>query len=244
MNRFLQVDEDESTFGDPLDRAGKIVVQENHRGGFLGDVGPGDVHGNPQISFLEGRRIVDPIPRDAANMAHLLGSADNLELVFGRRAGKDDLVLPEDVVPLAIRQGVNLFPVDHNGTKLMFTNLGHGPTGALGYHGFGLAEHQIDLPTNGFGREGMIPRNHDDFDPSRPTLSNGFPHPMLRRILERDETDEDKIARGVVLGLLVENKILGVLIARQPQLGKAQDAMSSAGHVLVGFGVRVPVRVG
>src|SRR5207244_946343 len=103
LNRLLQVLEDESTFLNASNSACKIVIQENHRCGFLGDVRSGHVHSNAQISLLQCGRVVDAVTSNTNDVAHALCTADDFQLVLWRRASKDDLVLHEDVVPLVIR---------------------------------------------------------------------------------------------------------------------------------------------
>ena len=83
-----------------------------------------------------------------------LGTADNLQFVLGGGTGKDDFILPKDIVPLRVSQGINLFTVHHNGMEFVLANFFDGLASPLGYHGFGVAKRQVDLTTNGFSSSG------------------------------------------------------------------------------------------
>ena len=51
------------TFFHSGNNGGKVVVQQDHVGGLLGDVRSSDPHGNADVCFLQSRRVVHAITR-------------------------------------------------------------------------------------------------------------------------------------------------------------------------------------
>ena len=49
------------TFFHSCNDGGEVVVQQDHVGGLLGDVRPGDTHGNTDVGLLQGRRVVHTV---------------------------------------------------------------------------------------------------------------------------------------------------------------------------------------
>ena len=51
----------ERAFFHRRDNGGEVVVGQHDVGRLLGDVGPGDAHGNADVGRLQGRRVVDAV---------------------------------------------------------------------------------------------------------------------------------------------------------------------------------------
>jgi len=49
------------------DDGGKVIVQQDHVGRLLGDVGAGDPHGNADVCLFQGWRVVDTVTRHGHN---------------------------------------------------------------------------------------------------------------------------------------------------------------------------------
>merc|ERR1711868_155800 len=58
---LLQVVEDQPALLNTSDNGGKVVIEQDHVGSLLGDVGAGDTHGNTDVGLLQGGRVVDTI---------------------------------------------------------------------------------------------------------------------------------------------------------------------------------------
>ena len=86
MNR-AQVVVDPPPFAHRPDDGGEVVVEEDHRAGFLRHVGPGDAHGHADVGSLERGRIVHAVAGHGDELALLLKRRDDSQLLLGRDAG-------------------------------------------------------------------------------------------------------------------------------------------------------------
>jgi hypothetical protein len=84
-----EVVEDGAAFLDGGDDGGEVVVEQDHLGGLLGDIGAGDAHGHADFRALEGGGVVDAVAGHGDDLAALLQGGDDAQLVFGRDAGID-----------------------------------------------------------------------------------------------------------------------------------------------------------
>ena len=58
---LLQVVEDQATLLHTGHDGGEVVIEEDHVGGLLGHVGPGDAHRHSDVRLLQSRRVIDTI---------------------------------------------------------------------------------------------------------------------------------------------------------------------------------------
>ncbi|EXI65151.1 MAG: hypothetical protein AW08_03423 [Candidatus Accumulibacter adjunctus] len=80
---------DRPAFLDRPHDAGEIVVGQHHGGGFAGDIGSGDAHGDADVGGLQRRCIVDAVAGHGDDLATRLQRFDDAQLVLGRDAGED-----------------------------------------------------------------------------------------------------------------------------------------------------------
>jgi hypothetical protein len=66
---------------------GKIVVGQDHIGCAFCHVGTGQAHGASDIGGLEGRGVIDPVPRHGHDLAPLLPGFHDSHLVLRGHAG-------------------------------------------------------------------------------------------------------------------------------------------------------------
>ena len=74
---------------DGLDDRGEVVVGEDHRRGFLRDLGAGDPHRDPDVGPLQRRRVVHAVAGHRDDVALALERVDEPDLVLGRDARDD-----------------------------------------------------------------------------------------------------------------------------------------------------------
>merc|ERR1712004_171652 len=126
-NGLLQVVKDQPALLNTSNNGGKVVVEQDHVSGLLGDVGAGDTHGNTDVGLLQGGRVVDTISGDGNDGAHPLATLHNNQLLLGRSSGKDDLVVVhEHFVQLLLREVLDLYTMDDGSTGLSRVHLRHG----------------------------------------------------------------------------------------------------------------------
>ena len=100
----------------PLDRPhdrGEGVVEQDHHGRLLGDVGPAEAHRHPDVGPPERGRVVDPITGHGDNLIQGLEAVDDPQLVRRRDAGAQQLAPGADgAQPLRERGLVERLEVD------------------------------------------------------------------------------------------------------------------------------------
>ena len=68
---------------------GEVVVQQDHVGRFLGDVGAGDAHGHADVGLAQGRSVVDAVAGHGHDVPLLLQGLHDGELLLRRDPGVD-----------------------------------------------------------------------------------------------------------------------------------------------------------
>jgi hypothetical protein len=96
-NDLFEIVKDDAAVLDGLDDRGE-GVEEHHVGGLDGNVGAA-AHGDADVGRLERGRVVDAVARHGHD-AVLLELLDNAQLLLGRRARKDDLLVLRQDLPL------------------------------------------------------------------------------------------------------------------------------------------------
>ena len=229
-DRLLEVIEDETTFFNTVDDGGKVVIHENHVGGFLGNILTGDTHGDTNVTLLEGRSVVDTVTGDGDDFTTTLAVFDNQKLVSRRHASPNNLLVVESGIPLFalfnrifnFGPGTNIVTLDDAGAAVVEVLLGD----------------NVHLLGNGGGSDRVITSHHVNLDASAVALHHSFRHAFTRRIDEREQADEGKVVdREVRLRLL--GKLEVILEAGEFLEGKAEDAFAAAAELLVRVGVRV-----
>merc|ERR1719445_3015995 len=159
---LLQVIEDQSALLNTSHNGGKVVVEQDHVSGLLGDVGAGDTHGNTDVGLLQGRRVVDTISGDGNDGAHPLATLHNNQLLLGRSSGKDDLVVVhQDLVEVHV---LNLASVDDGGPRLPGVDVLHTavPPGRDVLDGFLALGDDSHRSSDGFSSDWVVAGHHDD----------------------------------------------------------------------------------
>ena len=80
---FADVGIDDPSLLDRRDDACIIVVGENHVRRLLGDIRPGDAHGDPDVRPLQGRSVVHAVTGHRHDVISRLQSIDDSRLVLG-----------------------------------------------------------------------------------------------------------------------------------------------------------------
>ena len=109
-----------------LDRShdrGKVVVGQDHVGGFFGDIGAGDAHGHADVGSLERRGIVDAVAGHRDHLPVGLERLDDAQLVLGADT-RIDRVLAHRLQQLVIVHRLQLGPAHCRGTRLDDAQLG------------------------------------------------------------------------------------------------------------------------
>ena len=91
---------------DRADDGGEVVVGEDHRRGFLGDLGAGDAHGHADVGLAQGRGVVDAVAGHGHDVAAALQRAHDADLVLGGDPGAHpDVVEPAGELGVVGRSG-------------------------------------------------------------------------------------------------------------------------------------------
>merc|ERR1712004_96253 len=164
---LLQVVKDQPALLNTSDNGGKVVVEQDHVSGLLGDVGAGDTHGNTNVGLLQSGRVVDTISSDGNDCTHPLATLHNNQLLLGAGSCEDNLrVVHEHFVQLLLRQVLDLSSVDDCSTGLSWVHLRHGdalPGGDVLDSLLPVGD-DADRAGDGLGSDGMVASDHDDLD--------------------------------------------------------------------------------
>ena len=86
VDGLLQVAEDYPPLAHRGNDGGEVVIRQHHVACFLGDISPGDAHGNTDIGGLERRGIVHPVTGHGDYVIFRLQGLHDLDLVMGGNA--------------------------------------------------------------------------------------------------------------------------------------------------------------
>jgi len=261
-DRLLQVIEDEATFLNTADDGGEVVVEEEHIGGVLGDIGATS-HSNTDVGLLDGRGVVDTVTSDSDDVTEFLAGGDDEELLGGGGSGKDDLGLADPVhdftsllnfvVIETFLGGVNVsqvLSVDNN-------RLSHAESFTVIHVGVSLLDgvvlelglgDDVDLVGNGGGSGLLVTSDHDNLDSGGLALQDGDVDLGAGRIVQGNETEEAQVPHGeptffggaelVFLPRLplldIELVILGEFSGFELGSGETEDTLSHGGEAVVG----------
>ena len=192
--RHLEADEPQQVVVDGAPEADRlhdrrvVVVREDHDGGLLGDLRPGDPHRDADVGLLERRRVVHAVAGHPDDMALLAQDVHEVDLVLGGDAGDD-----ADPVDLAHR-----LVVAHR------AELGAGDRAAL----------DAELVGDRLGRDRVVAGDHPDLDPGRLRLRDGVLRGRPRRIHDPDDREERQpIDGGQQVRVRIERGRVEVLLA-------------------------------
>ena len=79
---LANVGKDGAALFDGSDDGGKVVVRQDDVGGFPGNVGPGNAHGDANVSGLQSGRVVDAVAGHRHDRAAALKRLDDAQFVF------------------------------------------------------------------------------------------------------------------------------------------------------------------
>ena len=168
---FADVFEDCPPFLDGIDDAGEIVVEQDHVGRRLGHIGSGNPHGDADVRTLQGWRVVHPVSGDGDDFALVSQRIDHQHLLLGGDPGEQDLRAVEGNLQLRRGQLAHRFAEQHGRLR---------------------TADQPDFAGDGEGGMRMVAGHHDHLDASRAAARHGLGHLGPRRVVEADETGEDK----------------------------------------------------
>lgn len=109
---LLEVVKDDAAVLDSLDDGGEGVEQD-HVGSLDGNVGAA-AHGDADVGGLERRGVVDAVARHGDDAA-VLELLDDAQLLLGRGAGKDDLFVLREDLPLVCAHAHQIRTAEHDG---------------------------------------------------------------------------------------------------------------------------------
>jgi len=184
-NRLLQVVKDQAALFHSSDDGRKVVIEQNHVGGLLGDIRSGDSHGDTDVGLLEGGRVVDTVSGDSHDGAAALTAFDDFQFLLRRRSGKDDLgVVSQDVIQFFFTEFLQLGSTDDGSLCVARVDLTDWNAKFFGqiFDGLVAFGNDADRFGNGFGSDGVISGDHDDFDSGRAAHGNGVGHCSTRRV--------------------------------------------------------------
>merc|ERR550534_3462114 len=228
-NGLLQVIEDQPALLNTSDNGGKVVVEQDHVSGLLGDVGAGDTHGNTDVSLLQGRRVVDTISGDGNDGAHPLATLHNNQLLLGRSSSEDNLVVVhQDLVKVLVLHVLDLASVDDGGSRLPGVDVLHTavPPGSDVLHSFLALGDDSHGSSDGFGSDRVVAGHHDDLDASRSALEHSIRNSSSWGIDHGHEADKAKSRKREVLLIRVEGISLGVPVSGQHEVAESKHPLS------------------
>jgi len=147
------------------------MLEQDHVGRSLGDVGSGNPHGDADVCALQGWRIVHPITGDGDDFALVPERIDHQHLLLGRDPGEQDFRAVEG--NLQLRRG----------------QLAHG---FAEQEGRLRTADQPDFAGDGEGGMRMVAGHHDHLDAGRAAARHGLGHLAPWRVVEADQAGEDQ----------------------------------------------------
>ena len=154
----------------------EVVVDEDHLGRFLGDLGTLDAHRDADIGFLESRCIVHAVSGHCDDLIVRLDCLHKTELVFGARTREHVNVTD----PLLQGGGIHLLNLSTSDRRLSVPDAEQ-----LGDRG---------------GSDLVVAGDHCDPDPPILAFLDGLDGLFARRVEQTDQTEEDQVPRQVCRG--------------------------------------------
>mmetsp|Transcript_28862 Transcript_28862/g.66686 ORF Transcript_28862/g.66686 Transcript_28862/m.66686 type:complete len:390 (-) Transcript_28862:1432-2601(-) len=148
---------------------------------------------------------------------------DDILLLRGERAGKDNVLSREDKVPVGFLERVEQRPRNHNGAHFLVVR----PARDELTHG---VVDDADALRDRLRGDRVITRHHHHLDASSLAITDSGRHSLARRVHEGHHAKEDQALQREVRAVRVILVALGELVERQEELGKGQDALSLGGH--------------
>ncbi len=171
------VAEDNAPPADGRDDRSEGIVTQDHVRCLLRYLRSASPHGDPDVRFLEGRRIVDAVTQHGHDLASLLVQRQQIHFVLRRGARKNTTR-----AQLFLFRRVQLVDVFRNMTD----------------PGMGLV-HDADRPPDAQGGFFLITRGHDHVDASRLAGVDSRLYRRTRRIVQAAQTQEDKFGVRFVI---------------------------------------------
>merc|ERR1719431_2002757 len=198
---FLQVVEDKTTFFYACDNGSKVIIEQDHVGCLLGHIRSSNTHGNSDISFLEGRGVVNTVTCHSNNGTHTLAALDNNQLLLWRSSGEDDLgVVHQDFINLLLTQVFQLSSVNNSSSGISWVDIRDRTTcsGSDVLNSLSSLRNNSNRPGNSLGSDGMVSGNHDDLDTSRAALEDSVRYSSSWRINHGHQTNKPQAVNGEV----------------------------------------------
>merc|ERR1711936_634815 len=208
-DKLLHVGVDSATLLNSGDNGGEVIVSEDHFRCGLGNSSAA-AHGNTNLSFLEGRSIVDTVTGHGSDLVHALQVLDNLGLVEGLDSGTHARILDAhlllgggEVVKLTSREGMAISPL--------------------------LLGEDSNPPADGNGGVLVVSGDHDDADAGLLAELDGGSNLHPGGVEHADDTNEGEV--DFVLGELgggVEVPVGGVGGGVAGGKGKAPEGVAAS----------------
>ena len=95
MDEFLQIAENGPTFTDAGNDGGEAIVEQDHISSILRDIRPDDSHGDSDVGFLKGERIIHPVTGHRDDLSLALQERRHPELFRRSDAGENDILFQQ-----------------------------------------------------------------------------------------------------------------------------------------------------
>ena len=222
MDRFADIRIDAAALAHCLDDRCKVIIGQHHIRRALRHIGTGNTHGAADVGRLERRSVVDAVARHRHDLAALLVSLDDANLMLRRYPGKHR-ILVDIPFQVALFHLVQLLAGER----------------------FVLGAHHPQLPGNRDRRRHMVPGNHHSAD-SRFLAQAHRPLRFRTRWIDHP----DKAAEyQVFLPLIFRRKLLHIAVGHAEHAQRARrhllvSALQLTPHLLIHRGGKAAALAG
>ena len=161
-----------AAFFDGIHDARKIVVEQDHVGRLLGDIGAGNPHGDADMRGLQRRRVVGAVAGDRRDVTFAFQRLDDAQFVGGAHAREDDVARVKRQSERHRRERAQLLA--GNDRRLAVAQ-------------------EADLGSDGLGGVRMVAGDHDHLHAGLMAGGHGARHLRPRRIAQADQPLKDQI---------------------------------------------------
>ncbi len=166
---LLEVVEDPPAQPDGGHDGREVVVEQDERRGFPGDVGPPLAHGHPDVRRFQGGRVVHAVAGHGHQLAPGLERPHQLQLLLGHHP-REDVALPDALLELRLLHRLELGTGDHRVRRL-----------------------ETDLPGDCPRRSRVVSGDHDHPDAGGPALLERFGDRRAGRVGEPHQPQEGEV---------------------------------------------------
>lgn len=173
VSEFPEIGEDGAPLADAAYDIRKVIVEENHIGGFLGNIGADNTHRDADIGFFQGGRVVYAVTGHRDDFAVIFESGCDTKFLFRSDASEDDVLFADFCDQLSIGEAVELFAVYDVDGRILFDN--------------------ADIFSDRARGDFVVAGNHNDAESKVAAFEDGLSSAGSSRINHRHHTDPDDI---------------------------------------------------